>query len=120
MAMSETTTALDALVSGVREEEEHARARGWGKWSQPGVPHKGWQCEEPIDDVGGDGMETCEMCERTLVRYIHIMSHPDYPGELRCGCVCAGNMADGDVVGARLREEVFKKGSEWGSERNRG
>ena len=98
---------LDALVSGVGEAgEEHARARGWGKWSQPGVPHKGWQQCEDIDDVGDD-MEICEMCERTEVRYIHPMSHPDWRGVLRCGCICAGAMA-GDVVGARGREREFK------------
>ena len=72
-----------------------------GKWSQGGVPHKGWSCID-IDDVGDDFV-TCQMCETQPVRYVHTMEHPDYPDTLDVGCVCAGNMEQ-DYEAARERE----------------
>jgi hypothetical protein len=78
---------------------------GRGKWSQPGVPHKGWSCTD-IEDLG-EPSATCEMCEVMAIRYVHHMEHPDYPDMLGCGCVCAGNMEQ-DLAGARLRERNFR------------
>jgi hypothetical protein len=80
-----------------------------GKWSQTGVPHRGWSCIDIYDD-GEDGEElhrVCEMCETQLIRYVHVMQHPDWEGKLEVGCVCAGNMEE-DYEGARKREAVFK------------
>lgn len=78
--------------------------RAYGKWSDPGVPHKGWRCVKIQDR--GEPSHTCEMCETTSVRYVHTMEHDDYPTELYVGCVCAGNMEQ-DPVGARKRESEF-------------
>ena len=63
-----------------------------GKWSQPGVPHRGWTCVL-VDDLGDLG-SICEMCEVQEIRYVHHMQHPDYPDELEVGCVCAGHMEE--------------------------
>ena len=76
-----------------------------GKWTQPGVPHKGWTCVD-IEDLGSLA-HVCQMCEVQDVRYGHTMEHPDYAEELRVGCVCAGHMEE-DLVGARAREDTFK------------
>jgi hypothetical protein len=43
------------------------------------------------------------MCERQEIRYVHYMEHPDYPGTLSCGCICAGHMEE-DPVAAQKRE----------------
>lgn len=75
---------------------------GWGKWSKPGVPHRGWTCVD-IDPLSEGETIVCEMCERTQVRFVHYMEHPDYKETLRCGCVCAGHMEE-DLVGAQRRE----------------
>lgn len=77
-----------------------------GKWSQTGVPHRGWCCID-IDDVGDD-FHICQMCEVQPVRYVHTMEHPDYPDTLDVGCVCAGNMEQ-DYHAARTREARFKQ-----------
>jgi hypothetical protein len=77
-----------------------------GKWSEPGVPHRGWTCIG-IDDVG-EPSHMCEMCESQMVRYVHTMEHPAYPEALDVGCVCAGKMEE-DYARARLRERTFKK-----------
>ncbi len=64
-----------------------------GKWSEPGVPHRGWECVG-VDDLEEDLM-TCEMCEFATIRYAHHMTHPDYPEGLAVGCICAENMQEG-------------------------
>src|SRR5262245_50790777 len=78
---------------------------GTGKWREPGVPHRGWTCVD-IEDLG-EPSHTCEMCETMVVRYAHAMTHPDYPEELRVGCICAGHMEE-DLIGAQRREATFK------------
>ncbi|MCG8625184.1 MAG: hypothetical protein MJE68_24700 [Proteobacteria bacterium] len=77
-------------------------AEVYGKWSESGVPHKGWNC------VGVTDLESpsaiCQMCERKRIRYVHYMEHPDYDVTLAVGCVCAGNMEE-DYVAAKNREK---------------
>jgi hypothetical protein len=77
---------------------------GSGKWAQPGVPHHGWECVH-IEDLG-EPAHTCEMCEVMVVRYVHMMEHPNYES-LAVGCICAGNMEQ-DVIRAKRREADFK------------
>lgn len=74
-----------------------------GKWGV--LPSKGWSCVA-IEDLE-EPSETCEMCEVATIRYVHLMTHPDYDGELRCGCICAGKM-EGDEDRAAARETEFK------------
>lgn len=80
-------------------------AGGHGKWSQPGVPHRGWACVG-IEDLG-EPSATCEMCETQEIRYVHYMHHTDYVDDLACGCICAGNM-EGDIVGADRRDKRMR------------
>ena len=75
-----------------------------GKWTQPGVPHKGWVCVD-IEDLGSPD-HICEMCEIQDVRYVHVMEHANYAETLRVGCICAGHMEE-NLVGARLREDAW-------------
>ena len=66
-----------------REPRHEVLGASFGKWSQAGVPHRGWTC------IGVDDLEEpdhiCEMCEHAEVRYVHVMTHPDYEGELLVG-----------------------------------
>jgi hypothetical protein len=48
------------------------------------------------------------MCEHAQMRYVHVMMHPDYAGELEVGCVCVGYMEQ-DLVAAQRREAEFKR-----------
>jgi len=89
----------------IEDAERQLVARGSGKWSQTGVPHKGWVCNG-IDDLGAPDA-TCEMCEVQPIRYVHYMAHLDYPDELAVGCVCAGHMEQ-DYAAARDRERVLR------------
>lgn len=90
------------------EAERNFISRGKGKWSQAGVPHKGWQCID-VEDLGAPNA-VCEMCESQEIRYVHYMEHRDYQNVLGAGCVCAGHMED-DYVGARKRERALKNAS---------
>lgn len=72
-------------------------------WDKGNIPHKGWTCVEMID-LGEDAdemdfetrktdlYEVCEMCSQEGIRYIHIMEHPNFDGQLRVGCICAEKM----------------------------
>jgi hypothetical protein len=84
------------------------RSRKTGKWSQVGVPHKGWICID-MEDLG-EPSATCEMCETQEIRYVHHMQHPNYPEVLGCGCVCSGHMGD-DYEGAQEREKILRNAS---------
>ncbi len=103
-------------MPGDREQELVTSRRG--KWSQAGVPHKGWTCVD-IEDLGAPGL-VCEMCESQEVRYVHHMSHEDYPEQLRVGCVCAGHMEE-DLTAAKRRVTSMKsragKRNRWVSRR---
>jgi hypothetical protein len=79
--------------------------RGCGLWRIAGVPHTGWCCID-MEDMGSP-CEVCEMCEVVVIRYVHVMTHEDYPRALRCGCICAGHM-ETDRAGARKREGALK------------
>ena len=98
--------AEPAAATSIDEEEMAERPFVTGLWRQPGVPHGGWACVE-MEDLGPGSSETCEMCEAAQPRYIHIMAHPDYPDQLGCGCICAGNM-EHDLAGARQRERTAR------------
>jgi hypothetical protein len=76
-----------------------------GRWSEPGLPHKGWTCTnvEDLEDLIG----SCEMCN-TDIRYVHHMEHPDYPEALGVGCICAGHMEQ-NYEAARDRQREAEK-----------
>jgi hypothetical protein len=76
-----------------------------GKWSQPGVPHRGW-IEVDVYDLG-EPSQTCEMCEVMDIRYVHVVEHPEYPEQLEVGCVCAEHLT-GDLVGPKAKEKKLK------------
>ena len=87
-------------------------------WNKEGVPHKGWTCVDMID-LGEDAedmdfetrkaelYEECEMCNQEGIRYVHIMEHPEYEGQLRVGSICAEKM-ENDYVAPRAREKDLK------------
>jgi hypothetical protein len=78
---------------------------GHSRWDQPGVPHKGWSFVDMED--AHTASSTCEMCSNERVRYVHLMSHPQYQS-LRVGRVCAEKMQD-DYVAPLRREQEFKR-----------
>lgn len=85
--------------------EAQAVARKRGKWSDPGVPHRGWTWKS-VADLGAPEQD-CEMCEAMTIRYVHEMTHPKLRRPFRVGVVCAGNMAQ-DLEGPRTRETAVK------------
>lgn len=76
-----------------------------GKWSEAGVPHKGWDCIE-IEDLESD-RTVCQMCEEREIRFVHYMQHADYPEVLACGCHCAGHM-ENDYEAAERRDKTMR------------
>ncbi len=78
---------------------------GGGKWSEPGVPHRGWHVVDYYKS--GEQDHVCEMCEKQRVMFVHVMRHEDYPDDLKVGCVCAGHMEE-DLDRARQREVRYR------------
>lgn len=76
-----------------------------GKWSQAGIPHKGWTCSG-VDDLEEPSI-ICEMCESVEIRYVHHMYHRDYPLGLQVGCVCAEHMEE-NYIAPRKRERLLR------------
>jgi len=63
----------------------------YGKRSEIGFPHKGWEYVG-FEDLGGlDGF--CEVCG-TEIRYVHYLSHPSVEESIGVGCICAGDLTD--------------------------
>src|SRR5512142_3063864 len=80
----------------------------YGRWSERGVPHKGWSCLDVLDL--GYRKYVCAMCQKQEIRYAHYMTHPKFEGHLIVGCVCAEKLS-GDYVNPRLRESRLRKRS---------
>lgn len=56
------------------------------RWNKADVPHKGWK-HIGIEDLGEDvypgeeiRYEQCEMCGNEKIRYVHILTHPEFDG----------------------------------------
>jgi len=86
-------------------------------WDKEGIPHKGWTCIS-MEDLGAnlegldaderkDYYENCEMCNHEGIRYVHIMEHPEFDGQLRAGCSCAEKM-EGNYANPGRREKALR------------
>lgn len=77
-------------------------------WNSPDTPHKEWRCVDVIDVCleDGDEYETCEMCGKHPIRFVHIMEHCEQKN-LRVGCKCAQHMTD-DYVHPQAREKQLR------------
>jgi len=55
-----------------------------------GFPKKGWKYEGTIDYKEENGeYAVCDYCDQTRVRYVHILSHEQWPEIIYVGCECA-------------------------------
>lgn len=83
------------------------------RWSQEGIPHKGWRyvdVEDIFEGLSGDDervYEQCQMCRNERIRYVHILTHPEFDSEIRVGCDCAAKMTD-NYVNPQQRERDLK------------
>lgn len=83
------------------------------RWEREGIPQKGWK-EIGVEDLResleyGNPVEykQCEMCGQEKIRYVHILQHPNFSGELRVGCICAEHMTD-DYINPQKKERELK------------
>jgi len=68
------------------------------------IPSLGWTLID-VSDLGGD-MHACEYCANERVRFVHTISHPDYP-DIRVGCICASKLT-GDGTACKAREQKLR------------
>lgn len=82
------------------------------RWNKPNIPHKGWKHVEVVDL--GEGVapgepisyEYCDMCGEKI-RYVHILTHLEYAGELHVGCDCASSLT-ADYVNPEEQERRIR------------
>jgi len=74
-------------------------------WKRADVPHEGWRFVNLIDLGSPAGV--CGMCGHQVIRYVHIMTHPNYSGSIGAGSVCAGRM-EGNLSKADKREREYR------------
>lgn len=77
------------------------------------IPHDGWE-HIVVEDLGENippdepiPYESCEICGNEQIRYVHILRHPDYEGEIRVGRICASRMI-GDNVTPFQKENALR------------
>lgn len=73
------------------------------------APLEKWKCLDVVDGETDDFV--CELCDCRKVRYIHVMVHPEYDGEIQVGCICAGIM-EGDLIAAKERDNAARRKSQ--------
>lgn len=83
-----------------------------GLSSVPGVPHKGWSLVDVIDSRDDEGTdfddyESCEFCDQEHIRYVHVLSHREYPDTMRVGCICSCHLTE-DYVNPKRREREVR------------
>ncbi len=85
------------------------------RWNKPGIPHKGWTLEDVYDTVDDDespderNYETCEMCGNEMIRYVHVVRHPEVDHDFHVGCICAEHMTSDYVTPKRRERELRRK-----------
>lgn len=82
----------------------------FGRWSEPGLPHAGWQYVD-IYSLKRDERQLCDMCQTMKIRHVHVMEHPDIDELIEAGAVCASRMAQEHVDAAKARERRLKAGA---------
>jgi hypothetical protein len=83
-------------------------------WHAPGFPHRGWECVDVIDLNPDDdpseevSYETCQACGQYPIRFVHVLRHWEWPGEIEVGCVCSERLTC-DYVSPKRREQELKR-----------
>jgi DNA helicase-2/ATP-dependent DNA helicase PcrA len=110
----QTKANTTAFIDDERESAENTGVKQYeltydptesNLWKRADVPHEGWSFVNLIDLGTPSGV--CGMCGHQIIRYVHIMTHPDYPGSIGAGSVCAGRM-EGNYDKAEKREREYK------------
>jgi hypothetical protein len=70
-----------------------------GRNREAGFPHKGWKWVGARDSRDNDGLSyeeypCCEFCDKTQIRYVHILEHPNFPDSVEVGCECAEQLTE--------------------------
>lgn len=75
------------------------------RWDKKGLPHKGWNYISTEDFE--DDYQTCEMCGKTNIRYLHYLKHSEVADLIGVGCECASKLCS-DYVDFKQHEKSLK------------
>lgn len=72
------------------------------------LPTTGWT-DDRVEDMKGEEVK-CQYCNKESIRFVHVLTHPDYEGELKVGCICAGKLT-GNLELSKKKERERKNES---------
>lgn len=83
-----------------------------GRNREVGFPHKGWKWLGVRDARDDDGLSyeeypSCEFCDQSQIRYVHILDHPSFPDTIEVGCDCAEQLTE-DYANPKSRERDLR------------
>lgn len=67
------------------------------------IPKEGWK-DDRVEDMKGEDF-TCDYCKKEKIRFVHVLTHPEYEGEYRVGCVCAGKLTGNPELSRQKEKE---------------
>lgn len=97
----------------MEEYNEFYKAKCIRRLKEWDAPLSGWYCVQMYDVAEEDEspdtvvLSTCELCDCSAVRYVHVMRNSDYFEDVEVGCICAGIM-EGNILAAKERENQMK------------
>lgn len=77
-------------------------------YKKQNFPRDGWSCINVVDH--GEAIARCDACGRHRIRHAHMLTHPQWPQTIECGCICAGKL-EGDIAKAKRREKIIHRRS---------
>ena len=84
------------------------------------IPKDGWT-DDRVEDMK-EANFSCEHCKKEKIRFVHVLTHPQYEGELHVGCVCAGKLTGNIELSKqkeRERRNESKKFEAWQKRKER-
>jgi hypothetical protein len=76
------------------------------QWNKPDIPCRGWLCERVyyVQENNPDSYEVCHLCGNDHVKFVFVLSHPEYPEKIKVDSACVEKLMD-NYVDPIIREK---------------
>lgn len=81
------------------------------QWNKPDIPLRGWKCDKVYyaQEENPDKYEVCDLCGNDQVKYVFVLSHPDYPETLKVDAPCVERLLDNYVDPVIREKELLNR-----------
>lgn len=79
--------------------------------NKPDIPCRGWLCEQVyyVQEGNPDIHEVCQICGNDRVRFVFVLSHPEYPEKLKADSACVEKLMDNYVDPVIREKELLNR-----------